>query len=92
MVTKFLLETLQKEGERLGIPADKKRALIREYLQSKILYCLYEQKEANRLSFIGGTSLRILRGLDRFSEDLDFDNLGLSFRQTKKCFSNCASN
>lgn len=91
MVTKFLLETLIKEGEKLGIPPEKKRALIREYLQCKILYYLYEQKESRFLSFIGGTSLRILRDLDRFSEDLDFDNLGLSFAKLKKLFSKCAA-
>ena len=29
----------------------------------------------------GGTSLRILHGIDRFSENLDFDNLGLTRRE-----------
>jgi len=86
MVSEFLLETLKEEGKRIGIPKNKNRALIREYLQSKILYELYQQKLASRISFIGGTSLRILRDLDRFSEDLDFDNLGLSFSQIKILF------
>ena len=31
--------------------------------------------------FVGGTSLRLLRNLNRFSEDLDFDNWGLSNKQ-----------
>jgi len=86
MVNEFLLETLKEEGKRLGIPSNKNRALIREYLQSKIIYYFYEEKSAKRFSFIGGTSLRILRDLDRFSEDLDFDNLGLSFSEIKKLF------
>ena len=86
MVNEYLLESLKEEGKRLKIPPNKNRALVREYLQSKIIYYLYEQKEAKNLSFIGGTSLRILRDLDRFSEDLDFDNLGLSFSDIKKLF------
>ena len=84
MVNKFLFETILKEGQKLGIPADKKRAIIREYLQSKILFELYNKSGSQNLSLIGGTGLRILRGLDRFSEDLDFDNLGLSFKKIKK--------
>jgi len=86
MVSEFLLETLKSEGKRLGIPPNKNRALIREYLQSKIIYYLYEEKPAKNLSFIGGTSLRLLRDLDRFSEDLDFDNLGLNFSTIEKLF------
>jgi predicted nucleotidyltransferase component of viral defense system len=31
------------------------------------------------LCFIGGTALRLCYGHERFSEDLDFDNNGLSF-------------
>jgi predicted nucleotidyltransferase component of viral defense system len=86
-VNEFLLETLKEEGKRLKIPENKPRALIREYLQTKIIYYLYQQKESKKLSFIGGTSLRLLRDLDRFSEDLDFDNLGLKFQTMKKLFS-----
>lgn len=88
MINKFLWQTILEEGERLGIPRTKKRALIREYLQSKILFSLYSQSNSKKLSFIGGTSLRILRDLDRFSEDLDFDNLGLDFRELKRLFKN----
>jgi predicted nucleotidyltransferase component of viral defense system len=92
MVSEFLLETLKEEGKRLGIPPNKNRALIREYLQSKILYYLYQQNLARKLSFIGGTSLRVLRDLDRFSEDLDFDNLGLSYSQIKNLFKKIKEN
>ncbi len=86
MINPYLLEDLKEEGRRLGIPDGKERALIREYLQCKIIYYLYEEKGAKDLSFIGGTSLRLLRELDRFSEDLDFDNLGLSFFEIKNAF------
>lgn len=88
MISKFLWQTILEEGERLGIPETKKRVLIREYLQSKLIFSLYSQSRSKELSWIGGTSLRILRDLDRFSEDLDFDNLGLSFKAIKKLFKN----
>ena len=86
MLNEFLLENLKEEGKRLGIPLGKERALIREYLQTRIIYLLYNKPLSKRFSFIGGTSLRILRNLDRFSEDLDFDNLGLKFLQIKNLF------
>ncbi len=66
------------QAKRNGLPLDKEKGVLREYLQSKILYELYSNPVSKRLSFIGGTSLRLLHNLDRFSEDLDFDNLGLS--------------
>lgn len=86
MVNKYLLDTLKEEGRRLKIPENRPRALIREYLQTKIIYYLYQEKSSHLLSFIGGTSLRLLRDLDRFSEDLDFANLGLKFSEIKKLF------
>ena len=61
-----------------GAPAERRRGILREYLQVKFLAGLYSLGAAGKLSFIGGTSLRLLHGIDRFSEDLDFDNLGLS--------------
>lgn len=53
------------------------RAILREYLQYKILEIIFNSKVGRQLSFLGGTSLRILHGNQRFSEDLDFDNFGL---------------
>ncbi|MBP3191876.1 nucleotidyl transferase AbiEii/AbiGii toxin family protein [Natronogracilivirga saccharolytica] len=53
------------------------RFLLREYLQCKILEIIYDSPYANGLSFLGGTCLRIVHGNQRFSEDLDFDNLAL---------------
>lgn len=55
-----------------------KRGLLREYLQYKILELLVASEHAGKLSFLGGTALRIIYGNTRFSEDLDFDNFGLS--------------
>ena len=45
---------------------------IREILQELALYCLWRSGFFEVAAFQGGTSLRILHGLPRFSEDLDF--------------------
>jgi predicted nucleotidyltransferase component of viral defense system len=47
--------------------------MLKEYFQYKMLDIIYNSEWASKLSFIGGTSLRILHGIPRFSEDLDFD-------------------
>jgi len=47
--------------------------MLKEYFQYKILDIIFSGNHADKLSFIGGTSLRILHGIHRFSEDLDFD-------------------
>lgn len=57
------------------------RAVLVEYLQYEILDSLFKQKGSEHLSFIGGTAIRIVYGSARFSEDLDFDNFGLSFAE-----------
>lgn len=58
-----------------------KRNLLREYLQYKILQIIFNSKYANKLSFLGGTALRIVHNNTRFSEDLDFDNFGLKEKE-----------
>lgn len=58
-----------------------KRSLLREYLQYKILQIIFDSKYANKLSFLGGTALRIVHDNTRFSEDLDFDNFGLKEKE-----------
>lgn len=52
--------------------------ILREYLQYKILDIISHSPLAPKLSFLGGTALRIIHGNTRFSEDLDFDNFGLT--------------
>lgn len=54
-----------------------KRNILREYLQYKILEIIFNSRLAPKLSFIGGTALRIVHENTRFSEDLDFDNFNL---------------
>lgn len=74
-----------------GVPANKERGIIREFLQSKFIFHLYALKNSAQLSFIGGTSLRLLRNLNRFSEDLDFDNLGLPDAKVEELISGVAN-
>ncbi len=57
------------------------RAILREYLQYKILQAIFDSQYAYKLAFLGGTALRILYGNNRFSEDIDFDNFGLSWAE-----------
>ncbi len=53
---------------------DRVRAL-REILQELALLGLWRSKFFEKAAFYGGTALRILYGMDRFSEDLDFSLL-----------------
>ena len=46
--------------------------LLREYVQARSLRSLHESRAFERLSFVGGTALRFLFDLPRYSEDLDF--------------------
>jgi predicted nucleotidyltransferase component of viral defense system len=62
-----------KFAQEYGLPSSKKRGILHEYLQTKILEMLYRKKLMKNIFFIGGTCMRLLYGLDRFSEDLDFD-------------------
>ncbi len=49
--------------------------LLREYLQALILRSLHESEAFRSLAFVGGTALRFLHSLPRFSEDLDFSTV-----------------
>lgn len=64
MLSKYRMETTE----------DHLRAL-REILQEIALLGLWRAKFFEEAAFYGGTALRILYGLDRFSEDLDFSLL-----------------
>jgi len=52
--------------------------MLKEYLQLLILEYLSSSEYIRKLTFIGGTNLRLVKGIDRFSEDLDFDCSNLS--------------
>ena len=63
-----------------------KRCLVREYLQARALQSLQESHAFLCWVFHGGTALRFLHALPRFSEDLDFSLLpepaSVGFRPT----------
>lgn len=61
-----------------------KRQILREFLQYKILNIIFSTEYVNKLSFMGGTCLKIIFGTNRFSEDLDFDNFGMSYDEFKR--------
>lgn len=46
--------------------------LVREYLQARLLQTLQDHHAFGTWAFVGGTALRFLFGLPRFSEDLAF--------------------
>ncbi len=67
----YVLElTAQKEGY------NSKLNTMREYLQAYILKVMQEEGAFRSAAFLGGTALRFLHGLPRFSEDLDFSAAG----------------
>lgn len=51
---------------------ESKVHVAREFLQSLILKILFDRGHFRNVAFVGGTALRFLYGLRRFSEDLDF--------------------
>jgi hypothetical protein len=59
--------------QRRGLDDDLRA--LREIIQEVALLGLWRAKFFDRAAFYGGTALRILHGLDRFSEDLDFSLL-----------------
>lgn len=52
--------------------------ILKEYLQLFILDYLSTTPYIRKITFIGGTNIRLIKGIDRFSEDLDFDCKNLS--------------
>ena len=66
-------ETIEKYAKLNNIPLSSPRRLLTEYLQSEILQILSRSKFGSKLSFLGGTCLRFVYKVERFSEDLDFD-------------------
>lgn len=62
----------RKYAAERNIPWNDRNILL-EYLQTQILKALSLSKFNDSISFLGGTCLRFAHGIDRFSEDLDFD-------------------
>lgn len=65
---------LELAGKQEG--SNAKLNLMREYLQFYILKIMHDEGVFRDTAFLGGTALRILHGLPRYSEDLDFSTAG----------------
>ena len=50
-----------------------RKYMFKEYVQLLILDFLSFSAYIGKIAFIGGTNLRLVKGIDRFSEDLGFD-------------------
>ena len=66
-------DIIQKKLESYGAETvEGELNALKEIIQEVILYALSQTDFFKRAFFQGGTCLRIVHGLDRFSEDLDF--------------------
>ncbi len=66
-----MIEVLRQQFNR-DMDSEEKINRVREALQISILKIMYNKGYFDRIAFVGGTALRFLHGLKRFSEDLDF--------------------
>ncbi|HBB67223.1 MAG TPA: hypothetical protein DCZ93_07970 [Elusimicrobia bacterium] len=66
-----MIEVL-KQQFTAAMPAEEKLNRTREFLQVMALKNLSDRNAFENLAFVGGTALRILYDMRRFSEDLDF--------------------
>ncbi len=60
------------ELKKQNTPEETVRIMIKEILQDYVLAGIYSSDKFKEMVFIGGTALRKLYSLNRFSEDLDF--------------------
>lgn len=68
-----MIELIQKRLQEYKVSnAVEEEQAIKEIIQEIALYALWRADFFEVAAFQGGTSLRILHGLPRFSEDLDF--------------------
>ncbi|MDD5687812.1 MAG: nucleotidyl transferase AbiEii/AbiGii toxin family protein [Elusimicrobia bacterium] len=74
-------EALIESAKQMGMPYTKVRGILREYLQVLILKEIYQNENGKNLFFTGGTYLRIVHKLKRFSEDIDFNTKILRKKQ-----------
>jgi len=71
-------ELLNEYPESLKSDNFLRSLILKEYIQYQMLDILFNSVYKEKISFIGGTCLRIVYNNQRFSEDLDFDNFGLT--------------
>lgn len=68
----ILQNTLASKDPLLAM--ETRRIILKELLGAYVLDYLYNHPTYRRLNFYGGTCLHVIYGLNRLSEDLDFDN------------------
>jgi predicted nucleotidyltransferase component of viral defense system len=79
----IMIDFLQKHISSELTPENKMN-MLREALQLLVLKILQDKGHFSYMAFVGGTALRILYGMRRFSEDLDFsviDKKGYNFNE-----------
>ncbi|MBD3300312.1 MAG: hypothetical protein GF347_03090 [Candidatus Moranbacteria bacterium] len=75
MSDSILIENLKRQVEEkksAGIPDNVIMNFLKEELQYYVLNFIYNDKDYSQLIMYGGTLLRMAYGLNRMSEDLDF--------------------
>ena len=80
-----------KQQLKSDMPNEEKINRVREVLQLTVLKIMYDKGYFKNLAFCGGTALRVLFDLRRFSEDLDFsliDKKGYDFLQVNSKIEN----
>jgi predicted nucleotidyltransferase component of viral defense system len=77
----LIYESLVEQAKSRGMPPTKIRGILREYLQILILKELYRVNSGKKLYFTGGTYLRLVHNIKRFSEDLDFNTNNITKRE-----------
>lgn len=77
-------ESLIEQARSREMPPTKIRGILREYLQILILKELYRVESGKKLYFTGGTYLRLVYNLKRFSEDLDFNTNKITKKEFEK--------
>ncbi len=72
------VQTLRQTADKYQTTFDN---VVKEYFQHLFLSGLYREKNSEKLLFKGETALRLVYGSPRFSEDLDFNGVGISVVQ-----------
>lgn len=68
-----ILKNLVEEKQRMGLDKAVISNLLKEILQFYLLDFIYNSSYGQNLIFTGGSALRVCFGMNRLSEDLDFD-------------------
>lgn len=69
------LKSVVEESKRKNLAKSLTINLLKEVLEYYVLNYIYSSNYGKKMIFTGGTCLRICYGLNRLSEDLDFDQI-----------------